>query len=115
MDIYDFFQNLRINHAHQRSGDAHMKANDAYRQTNDLEEKIDSLSLAVLALSELLEEVGFTKEIILKKIEQIDLRDGKLDGKLVLRKSCDNCGRVIASRHIACIYCGEHMSKNGIL
>lgn len=67
MDIYDFFQNFRINHAHERASDAKLKANDASREIQILNEKIDSLSLAVLALSEILGEVGFTKDMILKK------------------------------------------------
>lgn len=107
MDIHDLFQNFRINDAHHKAGYAEGVAKNANAEIKILNEKVDSLSLAVLALIEMLGDVGFTKEMILKKIESIDLRDGKLDGKLQRENRCNNCGRVVAGRHTHCIYCGE--------
>jgi len=41
-------------------------------------------------------------------VRQIDLSDGRLDGKVKRKKllECGNCGRVMAPRHLRCIYCG---------
>jgi len=62
-----------------------------------------------------LEEVGFTKEAQLAKIEEIDLRDGKLDGKLHLINECTQCKRKSAPRHNNCLYCGAKISKSSIV
>lgn len=107
MDFHDFFQNFRINDAAHKADRAEGTAKNANSQIEILHERIDSLSLAVMALGELLQDVGFSKEMIMNKIESIDLRDGKLDGKLSETRSCNGCGRTVAGRHVVCLYCGD--------
>ena len=83
-------------------------------EVSELQERIDRLTLISAAMWELLQErVGLTERSLLDKIEQIDLSDGKLDGRV--RKdavSCPKCRRNIASRHVRCIYCGEPRTNN---
>ncbi|MCO7226653.1 hypothetical protein [Pleionea sp. CnH1-48] len=71
-----------------------------------LQDKVDHLSLVCQAMCELLEQVGFDKTMLAKKIQEIDLRDGKLDGKFSQKKTCPQCERVVAARHIRCLFCG---------
>ena len=54
--------------------------NEAHVDT--LSEKIDQLYIMNLAALELLNELGISQKQIMEKIEEIDLRDGKADGKL---------------------------------
>lgn len=68
-----------------------------------------------MVMSELLEEVGFTRKRLIEKIEEIDLRDGKLDGKYTPTNTCGNCSRTIAPRHSKCVYCGAKIEKNSVI
>ena len=39
---------------------------------------------------------------------EIDLRDGKADGKITAHPlRCPSCDRVSSSRHAKCLYCGQ--------
>ena len=116
MDFFDIFQQYKIdqvrNEALSHADEAKYKATGNSINIRELENKIDHLSLVCMAMSELLEEVGFSKKMLLAKIEEIDLRDGKLDAKLARSNKCSNCSRVIAVRHVNCLYCGAKINKN---
>jgi len=119
MDFFDIFQQYRIE---KSSRDAKQSVFEAKRKSSDneisirtLEAKIDHLSLVCMAMGELLEEVGFSKKMLLNKIEEIDLRDGKLDGKLAPSNKCQSCSRKVAARHVSCLYCGTKIENNTIL
>lgn len=107
MQIYDFFQNFLIRDAQSRADRADVRSHGNEVTVQMLQDQIDHLSLAVYAMAELLENVGFTNDMLLAKIKEIDLRDGKLDGKLSQQRTCLSCNRQIAGRHLKCLYCGE--------
>ncbi|MBU1239194.1 hypothetical protein KKF84_07185 [Myxococcota bacterium] len=75
----------------------------------DLEQRVDKLVLTNLALWEILKgSMGITEELLLSKIREIDLRDGKLDGKISRELlHCPMCGRVMSKKHAQCLYCGH--------
>lgn len=111
MDLYDFFQNFRLKEARYAADTATIKAHSNEITLRNLQDQLDHLSLVCLAMSELLEEVGFKKSMLIEKIQEIDLRDGKLDGKFVKESSCPNCKRKLAPRHVKCMYCGADIRK----
>ena len=50
---------------------------------------------------------GMTEQDLHKKLYEIDMRDGVLDGKNQRKAAkCPDCGHMVSSRHPACIYCG---------
>lgn len=52
---------------------------------------------------------GYTDEHLVETIQGIDLRDGKLDGRVTKssqRPTCPQCGRIISRRKARCLYCG---------
>ena len=58
---------------------------------------------------------GYTDEQLIKMIEEIDLRDGRLDGKVAKiteRPTCTECGRTIIQRQSRCLYCGAGAPQN---
>jgi hypothetical protein len=112
MDLNDFFQNFRISDARYAADKAAAKARSNELSLQNLQDQLDHLSLVCLAMSELLEEVGFNKSMLLEKIREIDLRDGKLDGRLLKEILCPGCKRQLAPRHVKCMYCGTALKKD---
>lgn len=67
------------------------------------------------ALWELLsEKTGLTEDDLNNKLYEIDMRDGKLDGKNQRSEptKCPNCARPVSPKHAACIYCGQVLSDS---
>ena len=93
---------------------------DAVSQTNQsiavfhsevaaLRDEVGRLALLNQALWEILQlRLGVTDEELLKLATEIDLRDGKADGKITSHPlRCPSCDRVSSSRHAKCLYCGQ--------
>ncbi len=74
----------------------------------ELRQAIDKLSLITRALWEIIaKSQGLSDEDLVNKVNEIDLRDGALDGKMKQAvKKCVSCGRVLPVRRQKCIYCG---------
>ncbi|MEO1525014.1 MAG: hypothetical protein AAFX06_06235 [Planctomycetota bacterium] len=92
---------------------AHSAADRARSQAQSLESDVEKLFLISQALWSLLKEQhGYTDEDLLKRVTEIDLLDGKLDGKLAKlpveeRPTCQACGRKLMGKRQSCMYCGE--------
>jgi hypothetical protein len=73
-----------------------------------LEDRVDRLMLVNMALWELLRErTELSEEDLLQKVQEIDLRDGKPDGKVSQEiAKCPKCNRTMSTRHGRCLYCG---------
>ena len=95
--------------AQREAADAGNRADAAARTARDLEARIERLTLVNLAMWSLLrEKLGFTEEILLDRVREIDLQDGVLDGKVARQTSkCSQCGRMMSARHNKCLYCGH--------
>ena len=88
-------------------------AENAQNRVSVLEWKVNKLILINMALVELLKaHAGLTEIQMLEKMQEIDLRDGKLDGKAPdsVAAACEQCGRTYSKRHNHCLYCG-HVNK----
>jgi predicted Zn-ribbon and HTH transcriptional regulator len=84
------------------------RTTEAAGNIRELEDRLDRLTLACMAMWSLLQEkTKLTEEDLMERVKQIDLADGQEDGKLKLGVSkCAGCGRVMARRHLRCLYCG---------
>ena len=103
---YNLWRNLE--QAKMRASRAGQDASRAKLSVEQLSEAIDHLSLACMAMWELLRErTGATDEDLAQHIMEIDLRDGSLDGKLRRQPiECGSCGRKNNAKRTACLYCG---------
>ncbi len=91
-------------------------AREARTEVEHLERKVDMLAMICQAMWELLKEHGgVPEELLATKVQEIDLRDGKLDGKLGTRNAitCTACGRTVNKRHQRCLYCGAPRGQGG--
>ncbi len=77
-----------------------------------LERRLDRLALACEALYELMNEhLGVSEEQFLAKVDAIDLRDGRRDGraKSAGARACPRCGKVLTQGVPRCLYCGQEV------
>ncbi len=87
-------------------------ARDAKSQVRQIGGEIERLLMITEALWIFMrEQHGYTDEDLIKKIAEIDLRDGKLDGKVSAApaevKRCANCDRPVGKKRATCLYCGS--------
>ena len=122
--LWELFQQRRITTANDKADDAKHAARSAESlasrfdsQIRQLEQQNDRLTLAVMALAEILrDQFQVSQDTIEAKMRDIDIRDGKLDGKMTrFGKLCRGCGRVNGAKRTACLYCGESLPQDSFL
>ncbi|MBL9156443.1 MAG: zinc ribbon domain-containing protein [Verrucomicrobiales bacterium] len=112
MDVFfESSQNSRIDGASQTARDARSTARDAEREVAALQRRVDFLTIASQALWEIVRErMGLSDQQILERIKEIDLRDGKADGKISKSiQPCPQCHRNNQSGQSRCVYCGTEL------
>ncbi len=85
------------------------EAQAASQKVKVLEANLAKTLMICETLWELLrDEHGWSDEALHKKLYEVDMRDGVLDGKNQ-RKAvvCPDCGHTVSPRHPVCIYCGR--------
>jgi hypothetical protein len=87
-------------------------ARDAVRtltiRVEELERRIEALTLASQALWELAGgRLDLPEAAIAAKMQEIDLRDGRADGKVsTTPQVCSGCNRTTSGTRRRCVYCG---------
>ena len=107
--MWDLVQQRQIGEARGDAVVAKQVAQSTEQRLRDLEQSFDRLMLINRALWETIRRFHpVDDQYLAAKVQEIDLRDGRADGKLS-RKSvvtCRRCGQVLSKRHSSCIYCG---------
>jgi len=84
-------------------------AADARTRATALQLDVEKLFMITEALWNILKEQhGYTDENLVQMVQDIDLRDGQLDGKVARQPNppCSQCGRTLMGKHPVCLYCG---------
>ena len=81
---------------------------DLQRMRGDIERL---LMIAEALWSMVQEQHGYTDEELFRRITEIDLSDGRADGRVAPSPpaACPACGRRVSRRHTLCLYCGRPM------
>ncbi|MDX2081100.1 MAG: hypothetical protein SFU53_09975 [Terrimicrobiaceae bacterium] len=110
--VWDLSQQKQIGEAKASAADAKSRTAEQGTRIQELEFRVERLALACQAMWEILRETtGLTDAQLTQKIGEIDLRDGKKDGRMKARPvTCPSCGRTGTSRGKKCIYCGSPLS-----
>ena len=110
---WDLHQQRQIREAKDDIQQTRTAAERAGDEFADLERRTDILLLTCQAMWELLrEQTGIDEGALLKKIQEVDLRDGKLDGRMGSSVvTCSKCGRTGRSNRRFYIYYGEATSS----
>ena len=114
--FYDLYQSGKIYAAETQASSAKHTAKRAEEEVRDLRQRVDGLTLACQALWEVLRaHTGLTDDAILRKMEEVDLRDGKVDGKIAPKPiSCTRCARTTNATRPNCIYCGAPLPPSHV-
>lgn len=93
--------------------DVRSTARKAQTKVQELEDRLSRAMLACEAMWTLArDKLGLTEEMLMERITEIDLSDGKLDGKVVRQVSpCPHCKRPNSLRFVHCIYCGQTLPR----
>ena len=90
------------------------EARKAKTSVDDLQSQLDRALMACEAMWTILrDKLNVTDLDLLNRINEIDLSDGKLDGKV--NKSavaCPKCGRTMARRFKKCMYCRQPVMQD---
>jgi hypothetical protein len=116
MGIIDICQQAQINHAQSRAAHAQSVAEQLRWELDTLKRKSDALTLACQALWEIVRtEIGLSDSALLERMRDIDVRDGKLDGRITPRVAeCPRCGRKSKATRKDCIYCGTTLPTENV-
>ena len=80
-----------------------------------LQRQVERLMMITEALWTILKEKhGLEDKELLRRIVEIDLRDGQLDGRVATTppEPCPKCQRIVAKGSVRCMYCGEPLAMN---
>jgi hypothetical protein len=115
--LFDIYQQVAIRKAAEKVEQTQTTVDRLRDEVRVLSNRCDTLALVCQALWEIVrEEAGLDEERIIKKMQEIDLRDGVADGKMSGKPvSCPNCGRTNNTRRATCIYCGHDLPNDTIL
>ena len=84
-------------------------ATDARTEIEALRVDVEKIFMITEALWNILKEKHeYSDDDLVRMVQDIDLRDGQLDGKVAKKPNpaCPQCGRTLMGRHPICIYCG---------
>jgi hypothetical protein len=114
--FWEWHQQAQIHEAESSANSARREVSSQAGRVRDLELQLARVTLVSQALWELLRErVGLTEEQLLAKVNEVDIRDGSLDGKLSAQVvTCPRCQRNVHARHFRCIYCGQEITKEHV-
>jgi len=93
----------------QSAREAASEAQRASTKVDQIQFDIERLLMITEALWTILKEQhGYDDAELQLRVAQIDMRDGKLDGKVARTPAvkCTNCGKPLLKRRPRCIYCG---------
>ncbi len=113
-----FFWHIRNQQAAAQASSAANRAGREARSAksgiDDIESRLERSLMACEAMWTLMrDKLNLTDTELLDRINEIDLSDGKLDGKVrKIAHACPSCGRTIAKRMSKCMYCGQEVMND---
>lgn len=124
--FWELYQYGRIQEASATADAARSAARSTERDlrqlsadVDGLQRQVERLTLANLALAQILRDRLGVKQLEIEGvIRDLDLSDGKLDGRIdrpMQVKRCEGCDRVNGPQRYSCLYCGKGLPQDSIL
>lgn len=113
---WELYQFSQIRRNASQAASAQNKAELVVVKIERVEKKLESLALACQALWEIVQDhTNLSEEDLMAKMEEVDLRDGKMDGRITPRaEACGNCNRKTSRRRTHCLYCGHETNAGEV-
>ena len=108
-------QMARAQRAQSAGERAARTATDVRAQNETIQADIERLFMITESLWTILKEKhGYTDDNLTEMMQDIDLRDGKLDGKVAKEQNptCPKCERTLIGKHSICLYCGTPVARD---
>lgn len=105
----------QANIASANASEAARRTAEVRTQSEAIQGDVERLFMITEALWTILKkEHGYSDEDLGLLIQEIDLRDGKLDGKVSKQQNptCPECNRTLIGRHQMCLYCGAAVARD---
>lgn len=105
--MVDAHQYVRTAQASSSANHAVAQSEQARSEVQRLHSELDRLTLVCRAMWSLLQDTsGLTEDDLLRRVEEIDLLDGKRDGRVQAQVvCCTQCGRINKPQRTRCMYC----------
>ena len=107
-------QMARANRAHTAGEMASRAAAKVRTQNESIQFDVEKLFMITQALWSLLQDQhGYSDEDLIQRVQEVDLQDGRLDGKVAkskIRPDCPECGRKLMGNRPICLYCGTEVA-----
>jgi len=109
--LWDLIQQRQIGQARQAAAEASNSISRTQTDIASLERSVETLMLTCQAMWELLrEKTNLTDEMLMQRMQEVDLRDGKRDGRIAGNTTtCEGCSRLNNANREHCVYCGEKL------
>jgi len=110
-NLQDTWEDGRISSARQESEKALKHSEIVARQLLTHQRQLEHLTLLCQSMWEVLrEQTGLSDSELRAKVTEVDIRDGKVDGKINQQIfACPRCGKNCNSTNKICIMCGEDL------
>lgn len=96
--------------AQEAAARAQAQAEHAREEAEWIRADIERLLMITEALWQIVrEQHGLTDDELFRRVVEIDLRDGRVDGRVAPQPPppCPHCGRPLPKRRPVCIFCGK--------
>jgi hypothetical protein len=123
-DLFNIMDRATAQGTGRQLADARVRAVGAESEARNARRKAESAEIAVARLelvARTLYELGlkrnlWTREEFLALMEEIDARDGRVDGQLkaTAPRECPACGKRNGRRVNSCIYCGQDLPSHNL-
>lgn len=115
--LFDIGQTRAIADARGDAASARSQAESLVLRVTALETRADRTGLVCQALWELIRErTELTDADVYARMQEIDARDGQVDGRIRYAVSnCPNCNRPRSRKHAKCIYCGAALARENLV
>jgi hypothetical protein len=115
LSIERFAQDRERNMAEADASRAAGRAEEAHTSMLFMQADIERLLMITEALWNMLKEKhGYTDEDLIQRVQEIDMQDGRLDGKVAAQppSACPKCGRPATRNRVVCMYCGTPSTEH---
>lgn len=107
--LWEMRQQDQIAELSLKADRAENDARESRFSTDEHQRRLDTMALTVMAMWSIMQDrYGVMEHELVNRMQEIDLRDGKADGKVAptMSAKCESCRRSMSTRHVKCIYCG---------